>query len=104
MVTYMQPEWRALMPLVGIGGTIMFVSAMLYFLNLLLTWMVSREPAPEPIEFAEAVSGPEDAPVFLDRLRPWLVLSAIFILIAYVPTLIHMITEASSTMPGFRVW
>jgi cytochrome c oxidase subunit 1 len=104
MATYMQPEWRSLMPLVSIGGTIMFVSAMLYFLNLLLTWVVSREPAPAPLEFAEAVSGPEAAPVFLDRLRPWLLLSVIFILVAYVPTLIHLIMESSANVRGFRVW
>jgi cytochrome c oxidase subunit 1 len=104
MATYIQPEWRALMPLVGIGGTLMFVSAVLYFLNLLLTWMVSREPAPAPVEFTDAVSGPEAAPVFLDRLRPWWLLSALFILIAYAPTLMHMILESSAHMPGFRVW
>ena len=82
----------------------MFVSAILYFLNLLLTWVVSREPAPAPIEFADAVSGPEAAPVFLDRLRPWLLLSAIFILVAYVPTLIHLLMESSANVSGFRVW
>jgi cytochrome c oxidase subunit 1 len=104
MATYIQPEWRSLMPLVSIGGAIMFVSGMLYFLNLLLTWVVSREPAPAPLEFAEAVSGPEAAPVFLDRLRPWLLLSAIFILVAYVPTLIHLLMESSANVRGFRVW
>src|SRR5215813_10750335 len=34
---YVQPEWRAVLPLVGIGGTLLFVSGLLYFLNLVLT-------------------------------------------------------------------
>ena len=104
MATYGRPEWGDMTPLIGIGGAIMFVSAMLYFLNLLLTWVASREPAPAPLEFAEASSGPEAAPVFLDRLRPWLVAGVLLILIAYAPTLIHMMQETSANAPGLRVW
>ena len=40
---YIQPEWQTLRPLVGIGGS-MFVSALLYFLNLLLTCVAYRRP------------------------------------------------------------
>ena len=104
MATYGQPEWGDMTPLIGIGGSIMFISAMLYFLNLVLTWVASREPAPAPLEFAEASSGPEAAPVFLDRLRPWLVACVLLILIANGPTLIHMLQETSANAPGFRVW
>jgi cytochrome c oxidase subunit I len=102
--TYIQPQWRPVMPLVAIGGTIMFVSAMLYFLNLILTWAASRQPAPEAPAFADAVSGPEDAPAFLDRWRPWLVLTGLFIAIAYGHTLFHLISEAPFNIPGLRVW
>jgi len=27
------PQWKSLLPLVGIGGAIVFLSALLYFLN-----------------------------------------------------------------------
>jgi heme/copper-type cytochrome/quinol oxidase subunit 1 len=37
LATYVQPSWRGVMPLVAIGGSVMFLSAMLYFLNLLMT-------------------------------------------------------------------
>lgn len=104
LATYIQPEWRSLMLWVGIGGTIMFVSALLYFLNLLLTWVASRQPAPEAPAFAEAASGPEDAPQWLDRLRPWLILSGIFILIAYGPIIVHMLLHTPLNVQGFRVW
>lgn len=101
---YIQPEWRGMMPLVGIGGSIMFVSAMLYFLTLLLTWVASRQPAPEVPAFAEAISGPEAAPVWLDRLQPWLALSVLFILIAYGHTLLHLLVDTPLNVPGLRVW
>ena len=57
---YIQPEWQALRPLVGIGGGLLFVSALLYFLNMLLTCVASHAPAPEISAFAEALSGPEE--------------------------------------------
>ena len=104
MATYGRPEWDDLTPLIGIGGAVMFVSAMLYFLNLVLTWTASREPAPVTVEFAAASSGPDDAPVFLDRLRPWLVACVLLILIVYAPTLIHMLQESPASVPGMRVW
>jgi hypothetical protein len=44
---------------------------MLYFLNLGLTLTRARAPAPTVVPFAEALSGAEHAPAFLDRWRPW---------------------------------
>ena len=104
MATYVQPEWRPVMPLVAIGGTIMFVSAILYFLNLVLTCVASRQPAPETPAFAEALSGPEEAPACLDRWRPWLIITAVFIVIAYGHTLVHLVSTTPFNVPGLRVW
>ena len=102
--SYLQPEWKTLLPLVGIGGAIVFLSALLYFLNMVLTVTVSRR-APQPaVEFADALSGPDHAPAFLDRWRPWLALTALLIVIAYGPTLVRLATTASLTTPGLRVW
>ena len=102
--SYLQPEWKTLLPLVGIGGAIVFLSALLYFLNMVLTVTVSRR-APQPaVEFADALSGPDHAPAFMDRWRPWLALTALLIVIAYGPTLVRLATTASLTTPGLRVW
>ena len=103
-VSYMQPEWKTLLPLVGIGGSILFVSAALYFLNMILTVTVSRGAPQAAPEFAEAVSGPEHAPAFVDRWRPWLALAAILIAIAYGPILVRLATTTPLTTPGLRVW
>jgi cytochrome c oxidase subunit 1 len=89
---------------VGIGGTILFVSALLYFLNLVLTVLASKAPAPEVPQFAEALSGPEHAPAILDRWRPWLVLAAALIAIAYGPILFRLAATTPFNAPGLRVW
>lgn len=101
---YLQPEWQSSLPLVGIGGTILFVSAILYFGNMLLTVVASREPAVVEVPFAEALSGPENAPVILDRWRPWLALAMVLIAIAYGPTLVRLFATTPFDTPGFRVW
>jgi cytochrome c oxidase subunit 1 len=101
---YVQPEWKPILPLVGIGGAVLFVSALLYFVNLALTVWVSRAPAPAFPGFAEAISGPEHAPAILDRWRPWLALAAFLIAVAYGPTLLRLAMTTPLTTPGLRVW
>lgn len=101
---YVQPAWKAVLPLVGIGGTVLFVSGVLYFLNLVLTLAKSRGPAPAAPGFAEALSGPEHAPAILDRWPPWLALALVLIVIAYGPTLVRLVATTPLTTPGLRVW
>jgi cytochrome c oxidase subunit 1 len=101
---YLQPSWKPLLALVGIGGALLFVSALLYFLNLLLTLVASRTPAPDLPAFAEAMSGADHAPIVLDRWRPWLALALVLIVIAYGPTLVRLALTTSLLSPGYRVW
>ena len=80
------------------------MTAMLYFLNLVLTATLSRGPAPAPPEFAEAASGPGEAPAVFDRLRPWVTAAIVMAVVAYGPTLVRLVTATPMNAPGFRVW
>jgi cytochrome c oxidase subunit I len=101
---YVQPEWKMDLALTGIGGSILFLSALLYFLNIVLTMVASRQPAPAMPGFAEAISGSQEAPAFLDRWPVWLALTAALIVIAYGPTLYHLLRSTPFDTPGLRVW
>jgi cytochrome c oxidase subunit I len=101
---YLRPEWQSDLFWTGVGGAILFVSAVCYFLNIVLTLVASRKPAPAMPAFAEALSGPEHAPAILDRWRPWLALAAVLIVIAYGPNLVRLAATTSFNAPGFRVW
>jgi cytochrome c oxidase subunit 1 len=101
---YLQPEWREALPLVGIGGTLLFVSVVLYVLNLALTLVASRAPGPARVEFAEALSGPASAPAVFERWRPWLVLAGVLIVLAYGPTLARLAVTTPFDSPGLSPW
>ncbi len=102
--SYLQPEWQALLPWVAVGGTLLFVSGILYLLNLLLTVTAGRAPAPAVPEFAESAAPPEEGPALLNRLRPWVVVAAILLVIAYGPTLTRLVVTGQFNVPGLRVW
>jgi cytochrome c oxidase subunit 1 len=102
--SYFQPEWSALLPWVGVGGALLFVSGILYLLNLFLTVTVSRAPAAAVPEFAVSASPPEDGPAVLNRLRPWVITAVVFLVVAYGPTLARLVATSQLNAPGFRVW
>jgi cytochrome c oxidase subunit 1 len=98
---YLRSEWAHALGMVGLGGTIVFLSALCYFLNVALTLAVSRAPALDMPASAEAMSGPEHAPAFLDRWRPWLALAGLLIVVAYGPVLVRL---ALTTPLNAPVW
>jgi cytochrome c oxidase subunit 1 len=101
---YVQPGWSTLMPWVGVGGTLLFISGSLYLLNLLLTVTASRRAAVAVPPFAEAAAPAEEAPAILSRIRPWLVVAVVLLVVAYGPTLTRLVLTSQLTVPGLRVW
>ncbi len=100
----LMPQWKALLPYVGIGATIMFISAILYYLNMVMTIFKGKPDTSIEIPFSKAISGPSDVPVVLDRWKPWLALAFLMIVINYIPLLISLITSSPFNIPGMRTW
>ncbi len=99
---YAMPEWGLPLGIAAIGGVILFISAVLFFVNVVMT-LASKVPAQEEMPVAEALSGPDAAPVLFERWRVWLGAAIVLILIGYVPALIQLWPPAL-TSPGFSLW
>ncbi|HMQ30260.1 MAG TPA: b(o/a)3-type cytochrome-c oxidase subunit 1 [Chloroflexaceae bacterium] len=97
-------EWRLLLPMTMIGGLLMGVSALLYYVNMVLT-ITRGQPEPnQEVPFAAKVSGPEDVPAVLDRFWPWVLGALVLVAINYGPTLFFLITTGRFNIPGMRPW
>lgn len=100
---YVLDEWSPLLPWVGIGGTILFVSSVLYFLNIVAT-LVSKKRAVVEVPFAESMTPASEGPRILERWSLWISIAIVFVLLAYGPALIGLLSETTSSSPGFKVW
>lgn len=101
---YVLPEWRLLLPLTMVGGLLMFLSALFYYANMVLT-ITSGKPEPnQEIPFAEKISGPEDVPAVLDRFWPWVMGAVVLVAINYGPTLYFLVSTGRFNIPGLRPW
>ena len=102
---YNLPEWRPFQIEAAIGGAILFLSLILFIIEVVGTVFASK-PVEKPVEMpiAESLDDPQRTPAFLDQWRPWLAGVAILILIAYGPILFEMLRTAQFTAVGWRVW
>jgi cytochrome c oxidase subunit 1 len=101
---YLQPEWQVIMPLIGIGAILMFVSAIFYYLNMVMTIYAGKPQENPAIPWAKAISKAEEAPVILDRWRPWIIIAVVLIVLNYAPTLYQLISTSPFDIPGRRSW
>jgi len=91
---------------IAIGGTLLFVSTVLFIGNLLLTMgnpKVSGLADPLP----PALSGPTDSPEVLDNLRLWVGIALTLVVLAYALPIAAIISRGGLLGPGvgtYPVW
>ncbi|HEX6107332.1 MAG TPA: cbb3-type cytochrome c oxidase subunit I [Gemmatimonadales bacterium] len=103
--TYDNPAWRLPGILTGIGGTLMFVGVMLFFLVIGLTIVAGRRgAAPADIPVSETLTAPSRTgwEPWLDRLGWWFAAAVLLILIAYGP--FFLTYEPAAVSPGFKLF
>jgi cytochrome c oxidase subunit I len=101
--SYYLPEWRIPGLMTAVGGSIMFASAMLFFLILVMTLVGAREATRGDIPFAATIQAPAASgwELNLDKLRWWVVFSVCLCVVVYAPFLIHHIPPML-TSPGLQ--
>ncbi len=103
--TYTSPDWDLGGALTGIGGTLMFVGIMLFFVVIGLTIIAGpRGEAPRDIPVSETLTAPaaQGWERGLDRLGWWVAAAVALIVIAYGPFFVSYAPRLLS--PGFRLF
>ncbi|MFB6297644.1 MAG: b(o/a)3-type cytochrome-c oxidase subunit 1 [Salinirussus sp.] len=78
---------------IAIGGTLLFLSTLLFLANLGLSWgMPIREGLGQRLP--DPLSGPEDSPEVLDRLGLWAGIALVLVVLAYVLPLAAIVAES----------
>ncbi|MDR7435601.1 MAG: cbb3-type cytochrome c oxidase subunit I [Armatimonadota bacterium] len=101
---YRLPEWNLPLSWAAVGGVLLGISAIFFFLNIALTVWRSREPVPLEVPLAKPRHEVERLPWWLDGLRPWIIAVGALIAVAYLPLLITLVAHATLQVPGVRVW
>ena len=102
---YLSPEWQPSFIVAVLGGVLVWVSLVLYFVVILGTVFASRKLA-QPIEMpvADAVRDAQETPQWLDVWKPWLIATIVLIVLSYGPPLAQLIQNANLSSPGLSVW
>lgn len=101
---YGKEAWELGGLLTGIGGTMMFVGILVFFIVIGVTIFAGRKgEGPKDIPWSETLITPEETGVgtVLDRLWLWVVVAVVLILIAYGPFFASYLPP-HFVSPGFR--
>ncbi|HUF29200.1 MAG TPA: cbb3-type cytochrome c oxidase subunit I [Gemmatimonadaceae bacterium] len=101
--TYDNPAWDLGGMLTGIGGSLMFIGVMLFFVVIGLTIVAGRRGGePVDIPVSETLTAPARTgwETVLDRFGIWTIAAVVLILIAYVPFFVSYL-PGRFISPGF---
>ena len=106
--TYDNPAWDFGGALTGIGGTLMFIGIILFFIVIGVTAFWGRRGGPAEtadIPWSETLDQPPTTgwSVNFDKIKWWVLLAVLLILIAYGPFFATHLPP-NFVSPGFRLW
>lgn len=99
---YGTSEWRFASLMTGVGGTFLYISALMFFANMLMT-ALSKQEAKVEMPVAEALHT-EAVPAWLNNWQPWLIGTVVLVVIGYGPVIVDSIINIQMTSPGFTPW
>lgn len=95
------PEWVPTTTLALIGGIIMFIAGVFFFIVFFGT-MLRKRTEEQILEFpvSEVLHDEPRIPLF-DKFKPWLVTMAVILVLAYTPALINAVSNPGPGAPRF---
>ena len=101
--TLYRPDWVPTTAMALAGGVIMFIAGMLYFMVFFGTLLRKKtEVAVLNLPESESLHNEKRIP-FFDKFKPWLVMMAVVLVLAYVPPLYTIYQNAAPKAPPFQV-
>ena len=98
---YWLEEWNVPAIMTAVGGSIMYIGALLFFFIVVASFFTKRVAVDEDeFAFAEALSTSDRAPAVFERWRVWVGAAVVLILFAYGPYLLSYTYNFVS--PGFQ--
>jgi len=95
-----RPEWRNAEILGAVGGTIMFIAMVMYFLVFFGTLAKARTRA-GALELPVSEALHDEDVAFVQSLRPWLVGAAILLVVAYTAPFVELAQQRYEGAPGY---
>jgi cytochrome c oxidase subunit 1 len=90
---------------VALGGTLLFISLLLFLLVIAKTWLNGRVENPVDDELPEPLSGSENAPRILSNFKLWIGIAVLLVILAYAVPIgyiaIDGMYEGSEPIPVF---
>lgn len=92
------------MMMTALGGIVLTVSGLLYFIVVIGSLMTKKESDSEvDVPLAEAVSGPERTPAVLDNWRLWVSTAFLLVLLSYIPVILGVLQASDWNAPGLLI-
>ncbi len=101
--SYNLPSWRIPGMMTAVGGSLMFVSVMLFFAVIVMTIFAGKRSQMQDIPFTETVQAPDASgwQIQLDQLRYWVIASIVLVAMVYGPFIFaHLPPNLSA--PGLK--
>lgn len=105
IASYTDATWKLPQVLTAIGGSILLVGAVCFFIVVLGT-AFGKQKLEQELETPEAESEIDSShtPAWLDNWKLWIVLAVVLVIIGYGPILTDMFANINLVSPGFKVW
>lgn len=98
------PSWDIPLMMTGIGGTVMFISAAVFFTVILKTiFNAERVTGVQTMPVSEVIHGPKYAWAVFDQIWVWVVTAVVLSIIVYGEVIGHYL-PLNSVSDGIRLW
>jgi cytochrome c oxidase subunit 1 len=97
-------SWHPYMLVAAAGGTILFISALMFACVAIGTYLTNRKTASMEVEFAEPSEMSGDTPLWDQAIFRWGAIALVLAILAYLGPILELMHTTTYLAPGMRTW